>query len=285
MSSSVFAAISNHHVEVFRTSFCSVARDVFYDEQNGRLRHAAEFGAYRERICADYLKLFLPTYLKVGTGFLINRDDGVSTQCDLTIFDPEYTPLVVDAEHRRFFPVETVVGIGEIKSVLTKTEFFAALIKLAAAKALRDSSSKHAVRRSSYLSDNPQDEHHYNEMVSFVICEKFSFNVKELTSEISAHYDSCNVHPRHRHNLILSIQDGLFCYKNPLINRDVVWMYPFTRGEVMKNRLVYPGANAQNHFGIFNAYLFMLFANSTVFLPHIADYDQPQVMGLFETEA
>jgi len=106
MPSSIFQALSTQKVDAFRATFATLSRELFYGKDEERLRHSAEFGAFRERLCADFLKLFLPTYLSIGSGFLINRDDKVSTQCDLVIFDPQYTPLVEDAERRRFFPLK-----------------------------------------------------------------------------------------------------------------------------------------------------------------------------------
>lgn len=94
MPNLIFQALSKQKVDTFCTTFNSLSKELFYDCESHTLRHSAEFGAYRERVCGEFLKLFLPTYLAVGSGFLINKNDGISTQCDLVIFDPEYTPLV-----------------------------------------------------------------------------------------------------------------------------------------------------------------------------------------------
>jgi hypothetical protein len=190
-------------------------------------RELFEFGAYRERLCAGFLRSYLPTNLRIGSGFLINKNDEVSTQCDLVVYDPKYTPLVEDAEHRRFFPVESVVAIGEVKSTLSKKEFLTALVKLSRVKRLRDVEDKSPVRRVDSLLLE-EVGHHFDDVVSFLICEKLSFELNDLTAIVSNHYDMENVSIRDRHNLVLSIEDGILCYKNHLLNRNIAWMYPWT---------------------------------------------------------
>lgn len=283
MPSSIFQALSRQKVDAFRATFATLSRELFYDNDEGRLRHSAEFGAFRERLCADFLKLFLPTYLSIGSGFLINRDDKVSTQCDLVIFDPQYTPLVEDAERRRFFPVETVAAIGEVKSTLSKQDFLSALVKLSSGKQLRNVEGKSPVRRTARIA--PEEVgHHFDHLVSFLICEKLAFKLDDLTADVSQHYAAQGISPEHRHNLVLSIEDGILCYKNHLLSRNVAWMYPWTRNEPMKGRLVFPGDSGRNHFGLFTAYLFMLCANATIYLPALGDYDVPPSMGMYQDE-
>lgn len=284
MPNFIFQALSKQKVDTFCSTFNSLSRELFYDCESHALRHSAEFGAYRERACADFLKLFLPTYLSVGTGFLINTKDEVSTQCDLIIFDPQYTPLVEDAERRRFFPVETVAAIGEVKSTLAKQELLDALIKLGRAKQLRIiGNDVTPVRRAPGLTYEPLG-HHFDNMVSFLICAKLSCKLDGITAEISKAYELANIPIRFRHNLVLSLEDGVFCYKNHLLARDAGWMYPEVLKQQMKNRLIFPGENGRNHLGIFTAELFRLCASATIYLPQIWHYDVPQSMGRWQDE-
>lgn len=283
MPNDVFQALSRQKIDVFRSTYSALSRELFYDDVTHRLRHSAEFGAYRERLCADFLKLYIPTNLNVGSGFLINKDNAVSTQCDLAIFDPRYTPLVEDAERRRFFPVETVVGVGEVKSALSKADLFAALTKLAEVKRLRNVDGSPIRRDESLLLENLG--HHFDYMVSFLICEKLSFQLDDLTAHISRHYDEEQIPVEYRHNLVLSIEDGILCYKNHLLSREnVAWMYPQTRNERMKNKLVFPGSNNLSHFGFFTAYMFMMCTNATVYLPELRNYDIPPIMGYYQDQ-
>lgn len=283
MTNSVFQALSKQKVETFRSAFSALANEVFYDEVAGRLRHSAEFGAYRERICADFLRLYLPSYLRVGSGFLINGYNDVSTQCDLLIYDPEHTPLVEDASSHRFFPVETVAAIGEVKSTLSKQGLRDALIKLSASKAMRKIEQRTPVRRAIGISQK-EIGHHWDNVVSFLVCQKFDFNTQDITSEISKFYDEASTPLRDRHNLVLSIEDGVLCYRNHLLARNVAWMYPYNNEQRMKNRFISPGENGRNHFGIFTSYMFMLCVNATIYLPELRVYDEEPVTGVYQDE-
>ena len=71
---------------------------------------------YRERIVSDLLKPFLPSRLAVGTGFIITHQNKQSTQCDLIIYDKENTPVIENGD-QRFFPVECVIGVVEVKNI------------------------------------------------------------------------------------------------------------------------------------------------------------------------
>lgn len=283
VTNKIFQAISSQKVDAFRETFSSLSNEIFYDTENKKLRHAAEFGAFRERVCSDFLKLYIPTNLKIGNGFLINKEDEVSTQCDLIIYDPEYTPLVEDAANHRFFPVETVVAIGEVKSTLSKTKLFESLIKLSKAKSLKKIDGKSPIRRYPGIQQEAIG-HHFDDPVSFLICEKLDFSIENLTIEISKHYDDNNVDFRLRHNLVLSLNDGILCYKNPAFKKNVTWIYPFTGGERMLNKFVYPGDNNRNHMGIFTTSLFTLCTFATIYLPELRDYDVPPVEGIFTDE-
>lgn len=281
MANAIFESLSKQRVDEFRAAFAA-SRELFYDEDARRLRHSGEFGAYREKVCADFLRLFLPSYLDIGTGFLINNSEGISTQCDLVIFDPQYTPYVEDAKNRRFFPVETVVAIAEIKSALGKQELLDALIKLARIKQLRHIEGLSPVRRSSKIPDD--QVHHYDFMASFLICERFTFDLKDITADLTKWYNSQDVQPEYRHNLVLSINDGVFCYKNSEFKRGpLAWPSPIALDKPMKNRFVFPGENSRNHFGVFTAYLFSLCAHTTVYMPEIGKYDA-QVLGTWQDE-
>ena len=119
----IFTALANQTIDTFASCFVALSKEVFYDQENEKLRHPGEFGAFRERLCAQFLKLFIPSYLDVSSGFLINNNDQVSKQCDLIIYDQQYTPMITDAQNLRFFPIETVVCIGEVKSTIARQEF------------------------------------------------------------------------------------------------------------------------------------------------------------------
>ena len=102
--------------------------------------------------------------------------------------------------------MEIVKGIGEIKSTLTKEKFIEALVKLAKNK-------KMFIERKGPIKDNGQgapifEEH--KEIFSFLICNKLAFDISKIDfNEIYKEIPDI----QYRHNMILSLQDGLFCYE------------------------------------------------------------------------
>ena len=106
-------------IDQFITDFKS-SKELFESiDKRNKLLHPGEFGLFRENICDGLIKFTIPNKYKTGTGFLINSYDEISTQCDIVIYDLNNTPLIQDSSNNRFFPVESVIGIGEIKSKLT----------------------------------------------------------------------------------------------------------------------------------------------------------------------
>ena len=93
------------------------------------LIHPGEFGRYRENICKEFFKNIVPSKYHFADGFIINAHGDISTQCDIILFDPQNTPLIMNDENQRFFSVETVVMVSEVKSIMTNQQFADSLIK------------------------------------------------------------------------------------------------------------------------------------------------------------
>jgi hypothetical protein len=110
-----------------------IGKNIFSND-NGKLIHPGEFGIYREAICKRFLEFIIPKKLSIDNGFLINTNNEVSTQCDIVIYDSKHTPLVQSNELQRFFPIETVCAIGEVKSTLSKAQLKETLLKLSKVK-------------------------------------------------------------------------------------------------------------------------------------------------------
>src|SRR5690606_33809183 len=119
-------------------SYSGTSKELFYDTENKKLTHSLEFGLYRESICKDFLKFIIPSRLEIDDGFLLStKNNNISTQCDIVIYDPTHTPLYETEKKQRFFLIETVVSIGEVKSKLTKDSLKKTINKLARIKSIR----------------------------------------------------------------------------------------------------------------------------------------------------
>ena len=268
MSNDIFDALLQEKIRVFKSAFSTLATEVFLDPEAGRLRHSGEYGMYRENIVKDFLKFLIPRSLDLSTGFLITSMNDVSTQCDVVVFDPHMTPLFQEGDRHRFFPVETVFCVAEVKSTVSRAEFAKALNKLARTKALSERiSHPRVLAKHSLTGFDPLHDPH-DLIPTVLICQKLDFKLDGLALFIDELYES-KVEQRHKHNMVLSIEDGLLTYIDQL-GRDSP--YPEVRGERQLVRFQWPDTNPINHFKSFAASMFMLAVNKTLLYPELSFY-------------
>jgi hypothetical protein len=269
MANKVFDSLLVEKIEHFKASFSGTSKSVFYDESKKRIFHTGEYGTYREAIVRDFLRFIIPRSLDISTGFLMTSMDDISTQCDVVIFDSNMTPIYEESDRQRFFPIESVHGIGEVKSTLSKTDFIEAINKLARNKSLSERmiSSPTIIKKSPPGPYDPVN-HPYDIIPSFLICQKLNFDISTIEQDIANFYDS-NIEIRHRHNLILSIEDGLLSY---LDSNSKTLPYPRLSLSNLKDRFTYPSANKLVHLKLFATYMFMTTSSKTLFYPDPSDY-------------
>lgn len=101
----------------------------------------------------------------------------------------------------------------------------------------------------------------YDQIFTFIVCKKLSFNISNLSTEINKLYGDSTEY-RHRHNLILSVEDGLLAYYD---NNGKTMMYPVMGNTKLKNRFVAPGENPYVHLKYFASYLFIGTSSAIIF--------------------
>ena len=272
MSSKIFDALLEEKIDLFINSFFGTSRTVFFDEVTERLRHSGEFGTYRERISHDFLKFVMPQKYSLGNGFIISSNNDVSTQCDIIMFDKSITPFIQSSENQTFYPVETVVAVGEVKSTMSKSEFVTAINKLSKIKKIKADleSPSYYYRSSEFGPFNPQNIL-YDGIFSFIICEKLNFNIEDIENELDKMYAE-DVEYWNRHNLILSIEDGLLHYTIKQPNEDLAFWAPTYNGATYHRFTKKENTNKYNHFKSFAMCLFNGVSFSTVLFPEIVNY-------------
>lgn len=212
MPNRIFDSLVKEKIENFYNAYLKVSRQAFFSDE--KLIHAGEYGRYREKICSELLRFFVPNRISIGDGFVITIDDNVSSQCDLVLFDNLLTPQIQTNEMQTFYTIESVVGVIEVKSVLKLGDLRNALVKLAKVKDLRNRIDSPVIKlRAPNLSDkrfdskiNPQDN-----IFTALICEKFDFDKTKMEDIINEIYPN-DIPPHNKHNLILSLDDGLILY-------------------------------------------------------------------------
>lgn len=285
MANRIFEYLLEEKITNFKNGFKNVSKNVFWNEETKKLTHPGEYGYYREIICKDFIRFLIPRRLNIDTGFLINTADTVSTQCDIIVFDGNSTPLIENNERQRFYPVETIAAIGEVKSVLTKTKLIEAINKLAEIKQMRDktSSSVSFVRREHKGNYDPSN-YQFDSIFSFIICEKLDFDISNICDLITESYDK-KYKPHNKHNLILSIEDGLLTYnyfdselKN---NKCIPW--PIFNTSLLKNLFLVQTEN-NDHIRYFASCLFQGTSSASILFPDTVNYMKPTHGGEFKIE-
>jgi len=292
----IYNALLYEKIDHFIYSYKKASRELFFDEEKARLINAGEFGRLREVVSKDFIRFTIPRRLDIGTGFIMNHTGDVSTQVDLVVYDRNETPLVQDSEKQYFYPVETVCAVGEIKSVLSKSEFKKAINKLARIKEIRE---RIAETDTEIIRTNPQrplparfdpENNDSDRILTFLICERFDFDNNNLTNELNTFYES-DIEPRNKHNMILSIDDGLLLYNFPghteagVVKHSPVPVVTKPTFQVQKNVfLARSDGNPYLHFQIFCTYLFSRTRSISILSPDIAHYLGRSNVGTFQVE-
>ncbi len=218
MASKIFITLLKRKIESFIGTYTNDSNTIF-KEETGKLVHPGEYGTYKERAFKELIRMVIGRDQCISDGFIITSDDSRSTQCDVIIYNSAAMPLI-DNDIAKFFPIEEVNSIGEIKSILTKTELRNALRKMAENKRLCDhrkgtsrgdsgpeNSAKIIVYYEGKPIDNDLTEKKY--MISFLVCQKIKgCAISEIDWEEI--YDG--IDRKYWHNAILSVEDGFIGY-------------------------------------------------------------------------
>ncbi len=200
MSSNVFRTLLERRIDTFINTFSTDSNSIFKDINN-KLIHPGEYGMYKEEAFKELLRIILNKRQTISDGFIISADGSISTQCDILVYNYDTIPLI-DSNIAKFFPIEEVNSIGEIKSILNKVELRKALLKLAENKKM---SEKRTGSRIDFI--KPIQEHNY--LTTFLVCQKINCDISSIDWEQI--YGSL---PRiYWHNAILSLEDGFIGYE------------------------------------------------------------------------
>lgn len=79
-------------------------------------------GDAREKAVRTKLEAILPGGVGVGTGCVIDSDGNASAQIDVILYEQQFCPIFKVADDIGFYPCESVIAVGEIKSTIGKKE-------------------------------------------------------------------------------------------------------------------------------------------------------------------
>ena len=225
---------------IFREAYLGLSHDLFTDPESGRRFHQGEFGRYREELLKNLLRSFLPDSIGMGEGFVVDRNGGISTQTDFIAYDFEATPKIEDSSMRRFFPIETTLAVGEVKSNVKFSELKQYLAKLQAVKEMGLSAPRtliplrppwrvaeilqlqrdlqiewegrppqHVLLAELAKAYNPV-EHYWQSKVSFLVCSQLDFGKRDIVDGLKELVSEPRMEAKFAmsHNMLLSVEDG-----------------------------------------------------------------------------
>jgi hypothetical protein len=160
------------------------------------ISHAGERGRARESILGTYLREIVPAGYDIETGFIIDAVGGQSLQQDLIIVRHDYHP-VFKVGGVKFFPVEAVAAVIEVKSSLNGQTIDDALRNSASVKRLdRTAADRNylVVGGAGGAPAGPVNpEIHEHQIFSLIVAAKSAARLDTLLSHMRSHLAS---HPR-----------------------------------------------------------------------------------------
>lgn len=146
----------------------SAAQRMQHDLHQQLIEHPGDLGKDREQVVMAFLRDHLPKRFEISSGFVFDVTGSCSEQIDIVISDPMTCPRFETAGGVRYYPCESVVAVGQVKSSLSSVDQLRqALLNLESAKALDRSSGGRAVDR---LSGEPIDQtwNHRHQIFTFL---------------------------------------------------------------------------------------------------------------------
>jgi len=183
-------------------------------------------GSARENPARKQLEKLLPAFISTGTGILIDSFRAKSSQQDIVFFERDFCPVysINDTPEATYFPIEGVIAVGEVKSVVDKGTLFDALSKVRSAKLLKRFSEKISVAAGMPASANyrpygsgsafaavPTDEYNQlnkcrDQVFGFILCKSFAHSPDAVLDNLVEYGRNHGV--EHMPNIIISLNDG-----------------------------------------------------------------------------
>lgn len=84
------------------------------------ITHDGVMGDVNEQHFIEVLRKYLPNRYAVDSAIVIDSNGATSDQIDIVIYDPQYTPTLLDQHDHRFIPAESVYAVFEVKPTINK---------------------------------------------------------------------------------------------------------------------------------------------------------------------
>lgn len=85
-----------------------------------RVKHQGDKGVVNEEYFIEVLRSYLPNRYTVEKAMVIDSLGETSDSIDIVVFDRQYTPTLLDSQHHRYVPAESVYAVFECKPTISK---------------------------------------------------------------------------------------------------------------------------------------------------------------------
>jgi len=170
--------------------------------------HMASRGTRLEEVLREFLMRRLPARCDLGRGQVITYVGELSQETDIAIYDSlAYRPLALEGSYQ-LFPVESVLGIVQVTSRLTKQKLFQDARKIASVKELR-------LPIMEYAGPSAWGESERRACAPYAVLFAYSSSVRELrTVERWLVEATSATQQNHRVDLVCVLGKGVVCWQD-----------------------------------------------------------------------
>ncbi|HEY2857045.1 MAG TPA: DUF6602 domain-containing protein [Terracidiphilus sp.] len=149
--------------------------------------HPGELGRNREEVIRQFLRHYLPRRFEISHGFAFDSAGGISKELDVIVADAQCSPRFETAGGVRYFPCESIVAVGQVRSSLAGREQLRdVLSNLESAKSLDRSAAARAIDSVSREPLTPLTNH-LDQIFSFVFVIGNMLKAETMRDEILDH--------------------------------------------------------------------------------------------------
>ena len=187
----------------------------------GRATTPVLVGNARENAVRSKLEKLFPKSIGVSTGCVIDVENHTSKQTDIIIYEKDICPVfsINDTTESSYFPCESVIAVGEVKSTLGTNDLLDSFAKIESVKQLKRFGNEGNHYRS-YCSRTiivgakeekyDQINKPLDQIYGFIICEKIGLKIDTFIVKC---LEEIKKRPSYVvPNIIVSLHDGVLIY-------------------------------------------------------------------------
>lgn len=233
---------------------------------SAQFQHHGNRGSYRE----DSLKNFLtngklPDTFGIASGEIISQYSQVSKQMDAIIYDKSKSIIFESSESTKIFPIESVLGIIEVKSQLSKTKLIEGLENI---KSLKTLHAPQLITKN--YGDRVRIGYYNNPPFGVIFAYSLSGNsLESLKNNLKEWCDSNP--PEVWPNFICILDEGTINFRNGLNN-------VLISSEIKKTSSINSLQHKENSLFEFTSALITLCANREIDIFNIQEYKNIGIM-------